>query len=234
MYMAEKQEMDQSQTRRRRRDGSSSNVQQRLCPHCGRSFKRSEHLERHVRTHTKEKPYICHCGSAFSRRDLLTRHMRISHEANDGTSKSPDAPVSDEGHRPISEPATPSDIASSSRSDIGADRGVPSSQYLDSDHDVGMVNHASSSYHQLPPRQEYYNQGHQYSAYDQYAGYSHVSDTGGLGTDWSSYYHDQGNEQDMVDPALRGSLADQSSPLHSEFPTHAYNPWMSAPQHWSN
>ncbi|KAI0911017.1 hypothetical protein F4824DRAFT_315030 [Ustulina deusta] len=231
--MAEKQEMDQSQTRRRRRDGSSANVQQRLCPHCGRSFKRSEHLERHVRTHTKEKPYICHCGSAFSRRDLLTRHMRISHETNDGASKSPDAPVSDEGQQPISEPATPNDPAASSRSDF-ADRGVPPSPYLDSNHDLGMVNHGSNSYHQLSPRQDYYHQGHQYSTYDQYTGFSSISDTTGLQPDWSPYYHDQGAEQDMVDPALRGSMGEQQSPIHNEFPNHAYNPWMSAPQHWSN
>ncbi|KAI0203140.1 hypothetical protein F4808DRAFT_53626 [Astrocystis sublimbata] len=234
--MAEKQEMDQSQTRRRRRDGSSSNVQQRLCPHCGRSFKRSEHLERHVRTHTKEKPYICHCGSAFSRRDLLTRHMRISHETADGASKSPDAPVSDEGHQPISEPATPSDPTPPMRPEFASDRCLPSSQYLDANHDLGMVAHGGNSYHQLSPRQDYYHQGHgqQYSAYDQYTGYSHVSDTSGMQTDWSSYYHDQGAEQDMVDPALRGSMGDQPSHIHNDFSNHGYNPWMSAPQHWGN
>ncbi|KXJ96421.1 hypothetical protein Micbo1qcDRAFT_773 [Microdochium bolleyi] len=66
-------------SRSTRRVGSTDS-QKRECPHCGREFKRSEHLERHVRTHTKEKPYICHCGSAFSRRDLLTRHARIVHQ----------------------------------------------------------------------------------------------------------------------------------------------------------
>ncbi|KAL4913941.1 hypothetical protein BDW62DRAFT_205093 [Aspergillus aurantiobrunneus] len=50
----------------------------RTCVHCGRSFRRTEHLERHVRTHTKEKPYTCFCGAAFSRRDLLKRHMGIA------------------------------------------------------------------------------------------------------------------------------------------------------------
>ncbi|KAL4773593.1 hypothetical protein BDW60DRAFT_183875 [Aspergillus nidulans var. acristatus] len=50
----------------------------RTCVHCGRSFRRTEHLERHVRTHTKEKPYTCLCGAAFSRRDLLKRHMGIT------------------------------------------------------------------------------------------------------------------------------------------------------------
>ncbi len=88
--------------------------------------------------------------------------MRISHETNDGASKSPDAPVSDEGQQPISEPATPNDPAASSRSDF-ADRGVPPSPYLDSNHDLGMVNHGSNSYHQLSPRQDYYHQGKLYN-----------------------------------------------------------------------
>ncbi|CAH0042545.1 unnamed protein product [Clonostachys rhizophaga] len=62
----------------------------RECPHCGRTFKRTEHLERHVRTHTKEKPFVCHCGAAFARKDLLVRHRRISlHEGISPTETSP-------------------------------------------------------------------------------------------------------------------------------------------------
>ncbi|KAL2820489.1 hypothetical protein BDW59DRAFT_174519 [Aspergillus cavernicola] len=56
----------------------SVGAKSRICVHCGRSFRRTEHLERHVRTHTKEKPYTCFCGAAFSRRDLLKRHMGIT------------------------------------------------------------------------------------------------------------------------------------------------------------
>ncbi|KAI1432151.1 hypothetical protein GGR50DRAFT_626983 [Xylaria sp. CBS 124048] len=227
--MTEKQEMDQPQMRRRRRDGSSSNAQQRQCPHCGRVFKRSEHLERHVRTHTKEKPYICHCGSAFSRRDLLTRHVRISHETNDGTSKSPDAPISDEGQQLHSEPATPN----APTLEFASDRNAPQGQYPDG---LEVMDHTGGSYHQLSPRQEYYHQGQPYSTYDQYTAYTNAPDTGGVSAHWSPYYHDQATEQDMVDPSLRGSMGGQTSPLHhSEFPDLTYNQWMSTPQqHWGN
>ncbi|KAF2017928.1 C2H2 transcription factor-like protein, partial [Aaosphaeria arxii CBS 175.79] len=52
------------------------------CVHCSRSFKRAEHLTRHLRTHTREKPYSCVCGATFTRRDLLTRHWRITHHSD--------------------------------------------------------------------------------------------------------------------------------------------------------
>lgn len=46
-------------------------------PECGRTFKRLEHLKRHVRTHTQERPYVCtHCNKAFSRSDNLAQHRR--------------------------------------------------------------------------------------------------------------------------------------------------------------
>ncbi|KAK4997055.1 hypothetical protein LTR28_014095 [Elasticomyces elasticus] len=50
-------------------------------PMCGRLFKRLEHLKRHVRTHTQERPYICQlCNRAFSRSDNLAQHRR-THES---------------------------------------------------------------------------------------------------------------------------------------------------------
>lgn len=51
-------------------------------PACGRFFKRLEHLKRHVRTHTQERPYICnHCNKAFSRSDNLAQFVNFEEEA---------------------------------------------------------------------------------------------------------------------------------------------------------
>ncbi|OSD03779.1 hypothetical protein PYCCODRAFT_1424464 [Trametes coccinea BRFM310] len=53
-----------------------------VCPlfSCGRMFKRMEHLRRHLRTHTLERPFQCEqCKKRFSRSDNLAQHVR-THE----------------------------------------------------------------------------------------------------------------------------------------------------------
>lgn len=52
-----------------------------VCSFCARVFSRSEHKQRHERSHTNEKPFHCmYCTSAFVRRDLLQRHCRSIHK----------------------------------------------------------------------------------------------------------------------------------------------------------
>ncbi|ODQ63875.1 hypothetical protein NADFUDRAFT_67250 [Nadsonia fulvescens var. elongata DSM 6958] len=49
------------------------------CPHCSKRFKRMEHVRRHAKTHTAEKPFTCDvedCGRKFSRRDNLRAHLK--------------------------------------------------------------------------------------------------------------------------------------------------------------
>ncbi|KAK9454482.1 hypothetical protein V1511DRAFT_502122 [Dipodascopsis uninucleata] len=51
---------------------------QYICQSCGAEFKRGEHLTRHERSHTMERPFSCdQCGSSFTRKDLLVRHSRM-------------------------------------------------------------------------------------------------------------------------------------------------------------
>lgn len=51
-----------------------------VCQVCTRAFARLEHLRRHERSHTKEKPFGCGvCQRKFSRRDLLLRHAQKLH-----------------------------------------------------------------------------------------------------------------------------------------------------------
>jgi hypothetical protein len=45
------------------------------CGFCKAEYGRADHLVRHVRGHTKQRPFICTmCGKGFARQDLLKRH----------------------------------------------------------------------------------------------------------------------------------------------------------------
>ncbi|TRM55364.1 hypothetical protein BD626DRAFT_83367 [Schizophyllum amplum] len=46
---------------------------------CRMVFSRSEHLARHIRKHTGERPFSCHCGKQFSRLDNLRQHAQTVH-----------------------------------------------------------------------------------------------------------------------------------------------------------
>ncbi|KAE8353015.1 C2H2 type zinc finger domain protein [Aspergillus coremiiformis] len=58
---------------------TSTASSQSKCSICHSTFRRPEHLKRHFRSHTNEKPFECtQCGRHFSRTDTLHRH-ELSH-----------------------------------------------------------------------------------------------------------------------------------------------------------
>ncbi|KAF9650234.1 hypothetical protein BDM02DRAFT_1496467 [Thelephora ganbajun] len=57
------------------------------CPVCNATFTRPQHVARHMRSHTGDRPYKCqHCGDQFARSDLLSRHVNKCHSAEKPTS----------------------------------------------------------------------------------------------------------------------------------------------------
>ncbi|KAF6804743.1 hypothetical protein CSOJ01_09963 [Colletotrichum sojae] len=71
-------------------DGTRSNKKKKsqrfFCtdyPPCNLSFTRSEHLARHIRKHTGERPFQCHCSRRFSRLDNLRQHAQTVHVNED-------------------------------------------------------------------------------------------------------------------------------------------------------
>lgn len=67
--------------------GPPANTRLYTCGKCSKSYARLDHLSRHVRMHTQEKPYQCQiCTKAFARADLLKRHT-LGHSKDDPQNK---------------------------------------------------------------------------------------------------------------------------------------------------
>ncbi|KAL7780899.1 hypothetical protein V8C43DRAFT_299437 [Trichoderma afarasin] len=61
---------------------------EKKCDICDATFSRQEHLVRHIKCHTREKPFKCLiCGKGFARQDVLNRH-RTSHQQDNEEARS--------------------------------------------------------------------------------------------------------------------------------------------------
>ncbi|KAI0069953.1 hypothetical protein K474DRAFT_1632454, partial [Panus rudis PR-1116 ss-1] len=68
-----------TQPARRYRPAPAKTHQCRGFGDCRMVFSRSEHLARHIRKHTGERPFECHCSKQFSRLDNLRQHAQNVH-----------------------------------------------------------------------------------------------------------------------------------------------------------
>ncbi|KAL9714582.1 Up in starvation [Leucoagaricus gongylophorus] len=64
---------------KRSRPAPAKTFQCRGYGECRMVFSRSEHLARHIRKHTGERPFTCHCTKQFSRLDNLRQHAQTVH-----------------------------------------------------------------------------------------------------------------------------------------------------------
>ncbi|KAK6454854.1 regulatory protein [Scheffersomyces xylosifermentans] len=57
-------------------------VKKHKCPVCDSRFQRPEHVKRHMKSHSSEKPFECdepECGKRFNRKDNLKAHLKKIH-----------------------------------------------------------------------------------------------------------------------------------------------------------
>ncbi|PWY90297.1 hypothetical protein BO94DRAFT_574081 [Aspergillus sclerotioniger CBS 115572] len=106
----------------------TSSFRTRPCPACNKTFSKAEHLTRHLRSHTKERPYACTtCDKVYSRSDVLRRHEK-SHEKTH--QNAPSQPRSMSRTPFQTTPEVPEILATSSHGDLRAQKDLDDASLL--------------------------------------------------------------------------------------------------------
>ncbi|QPG73300.1 hypothetical protein FOA43_000610 [Brettanomyces nanus] len=79
-----KLDLPEQSARSKSRSKKGSNEKKKIheCPLCHSRFQRPEHVKRHMRSHSSEKPFACpqlDCCKRFNRKDNLKQHLRKIH-----------------------------------------------------------------------------------------------------------------------------------------------------------
>ncbi|XP_020495400.2 zinc finger protein 585A [Labrus bergylta] len=86
MFKTEKKDINEAESEDRGAEKekvtTKTKSKEHVCPQCpNRRFRGSNKLARHMRTHTKEKPFSCPvCSLTFSQSYHMTRHLRNKHD----------------------------------------------------------------------------------------------------------------------------------------------------------
>ncbi|KAK2051947.1 hypothetical protein LY76DRAFT_366205 [Colletotrichum caudatum] len=216
--------------KRRRRTGNGPDA--RACPHCGRSFKRTEHLERHVRTHTKEKPFICRCGAAFARRDLLTRHQRIAfHQDGSESPEGPSEPDSGENHGPVEADLAAAVSLSGMSGDHWAQQPPASSTDLYPMAVPRNGSHVDASFQQSLLTDQFYENvldNQDAVGFDaHFREFANFLDGVGLPAEWSPYFHGPDRENEVAGSTVKDSREGTATPAARNSRTRPGTPFSS-------
>lgn len=189
-----------------------------------------------MRTHTKEKPFVCHCSAAFTRRDLLTRHQRIALHEN--TPQNSQDAVSEQ----ISEQTTvDSDMAAAaaaaSLSGMSMDSWVHQQQRQTTPV-YPVDNHQLPDQHPgvVPPQfqqpllsEEFFENGPGLTGFDHFKEFSNFLSGVGL-TGFSPYFPRPGQEHEFTSTDLQASTPGSRTPINRR-PGTPFSCWLpSAPE----
>ncbi|KXJ96112.1 hypothetical protein Micbo1qcDRAFT_231222 [Microdochium bolleyi] len=201
--------MERPSVKRRRTGDSTSD---KPCPHCGRTFRRLEHLERHVRIHTKEKPFVCQCGAAFTRRDLLTRHQKLSSQSGTKSARHRTASAPTQSYVPDT---SGSDVAAAETAAAASLSGMSMNAWthpVPLQHRPQHVNPFQSLEPALPPQQDlqqplpqsllahdFYDGSQDVAGFDHFREFANFIDGVGLPAEWSPYFQGPDFGEEMLD-----------------------------------
>ncbi|EMT68886.1 hypothetical protein FOC4_g10004981 [Fusarium odoratissimum] len=221
--------------KRQRVGYNGAGVNLRMCPHCGRTFKRTEHLERHVRTHTKEKPFLCHCGASFARRDLLTRHQRLAEHEGDVPSPEPaqgNVTVVQQGNDSIGDP----DLAAAvSLSGLSVDPWFCARTQQPMQLPVAVPQTVNEQVQHQPSADDgqfvpnflspqMLDSGVDFDTH--FREFTSFLDGVGLSAEWSPFFGDPDRHEEPIDPGLTQDDNEETSPRQGA-PTRAGTPFSS-------